>query len=78
MDVFSKVQDVFRDVFDDNTIVITREMAGNDIEDWDSLAHINIIATCEADFKIKFTIDEIVSFQCVGDFIDSIESKLKS
>ena len=78
MDVLSKVQEVFRDIFDDETLVLTKETTANDIEDWDSLAHINIIASCEADFKIKFSIDEIVAFKCVGDFIDSIEGKVKS
>ena len=78
MDVLSKVQEIFRDIFDDETLVLTKEKTANDIEDWDSLAHINIIASCEADFKIKFSIDEVVAFRCVGDFIDSIEGKIIS
>jgi len=76
MDAFSKLQEIFRDIFDDETLELTRKTMGDDIEDWDSLAQVNIIAACEAEFRIKFEIIEIVSIKNVGDIIDLVERKM--
>ena len=51
-------------------------MTSNDVEDWDSLSHINLISDIEAKFGIIFTTDEIVGTKNVGEFIKVIESKL--
>lgn len=75
MDVFNKIQEIYRDIFDDENLVILRETVANDIEDWDSFAHINIIASCETNFNVKFSIDEIIALKSVGDFVDSVKDK---
>ena len=74
-EITEKLQDIFRDVFDDDTIVLFDEMTSNDVEDWDSLSHINLINDIEAQFGITFTTDEIVGTKNVGEFIRVIEGK---
>ena len=74
--ITEKLQDIFRDVFDDESIVLYNEMTSNDVEDWDSLSHINLISDIEAKFGVTFTTDEIVETKNVGEFIKIIESKL--
>lgn len=46
-EITEKLQEIFRDVFDDDTIVLFDEMTSNDVEDWDSLSHINLINDIE-------------------------------
>jgi len=77
MNVFETLQEICRDIFDDAELCLTRQTTADDIEDWDSLMHINIIAMCEASFSIKFDIQEVVSIRNAGDIIDIVERKLK-
>jgi acyl carrier protein len=77
MNVFEKLQDIFRDIFDDEGLVLTKETSADDLEGWDSLAQINIIAACEAEFGVKFDLNEIVKLQNVGDLLEAIERRLK-
>ncbi len=71
-----KLEQVFRDVFDDDSIVLTDATSSKDIDDWDSLAHIQLIASIEDTFNIKFTLEEAVSAENVGEFIGIIEKKI--
>jgi len=73
MDALNELQKIFRDIFDDETLIISNETSENDIEQWDSLAQINIIAVCESVFKISFDINDIVTIKSVGDIINIIE-----
>ena len=75
-EITEKLQVIFRDVFDDETIVLFDEMTSSDVEDWDSLSHINLISDIEAQFGITFTTDEILNTKNVGEFIKVIEEKL--
>ena len=74
--ILKKVQEIFRDVFDDETLIIVREMSAKDIEDWDSLAQINLIVAIEQDFHIKFRLEEIQGLKNVGNTIDLISEKV--
>ena len=74
-DALKKVEDVFRQVFDDDELVITMDTKSADIEDWDSLAHIQLVVGIEKSFSIKFTSKEIHSWQTVGKMIDTILDK---
>jgi Phosphopantetheine attachment site. len=76
MDVREKVQEVFREVFDDDGIELFDEMTAEDIEDWDSLAHIQLIVSIEKCFNIKFTTEEVLKLKNVGEFISLVNSKL--
>ena len=76
MNTLKRLEVIFKDVFDDDSLVLNRETNADDIEDWDSLAQINLIAACEKEFGLRFEIDEIVVLANVGDMVDLIESKL--
>ena len=52
MDILKKLEVIFRDVFDDENIILTNETTANDIEDWDSLAQINLLVAIKKEFKI--------------------------
>ncbi len=75
-EVLKQAQDVFRDVFDDDSIEIADDTTADDIEDWDSLEHINLITAIEQHFSIKFAMSEATRFKNVGDMIDTIHSKV--
>ena len=70
-----KLQEVFQDVFDDDSIELFDEMTAMDIEDWDSLMHINLILAIEKAFGLKFTTEEISNTKNVGAFIALIQEK---
>ncbi len=74
--IHKKLQEIFRDVFDDEKLTIIRETTAADIEDWDSFAQISLVTGCEKAFKVRFEIDEILALKNVGDMIDLIERKL--
>ena len=70
--ILARVQNVFRDVFDDESIVVTRETYSADIEDWDSLMHITLVGAVEDEFGFKFAMKDVVGMQNVGEMIDII------
>ncbi len=76
-EVFKTLNEVFRDVFEDEDIVVTDETTADDIEDWDSLEHINLINAIEQEFDIKFNMGQIVAMKNVGEMVDIIISKLQ-
>ena len=78
MDVTNRVQQIFRDLFDDENITIFREMTAKDIAEWDSLNHVTLIVSIEKEFNIKFTLAEIQSFANVGQLLDLTEQKISS
>ena len=75
-EIMEKLQEIFRDIFDDDTIVLFDKMTSDDIEAWDSLSHINLIMDIEAQFAITFTTEEILETKNVGEFIQVIKNKL--
>ncbi len=75
MSVMSELQDVFRKTFNDDSLVITEKMTANDIDDWDSLSHVNLVVEAEKHFAIRFSTTEISFLEKVGQFADVIRSK---
>jgi acyl carrier protein len=75
-----QLQDLFRDVFDDDSIVVTDEMTGGDIDGWDSLMHINVIVAAEKVFGVDFSVEEITALkqqgQTVGTFLQLVSEKI--
>lgn len=77
VELFGKLQEIFRDIFDDQTLVIQESTSSSDIDEWDSLNHINLIVAIEIDLKIKFSFEELATLKNVGAMVDFIMFKLK-
>lgn len=75
-EVFVKLNDVFQDVFDDESITVTETTTADDIEEWDSLEHINLLAAVEQEFGMKFNMGQVVSMKNVGEMADIIMSQI--
>lgn len=76
-EIFEKLTEIFRDVMDNDEIVLEENTTAEDIEEWDSLAHVQLIERIESVFGLKFSAKEMMSWEDVGEFVDSIEEKLK-
>ncbi|MDR0919832.1 MAG: acyl carrier protein [Oscillospiraceae bacterium] len=74
-EIFFKLNEVFQDVFDDENITVTEFTTANDIEDWDSLEHIRLIAAVESEFKMRFSMGQVSSMKNVGEMVTIIEQK---
>ncbi|MBR5660190.1 MAG: acyl carrier protein [Bacteroidales bacterium] len=74
-EILKTVQDIFRDILDDEEIVLADSTTAEDVEGWDSLTHIQLIVAIEKQFKIKFTSKEILSWRNIGEMLDSIAAK---
>ena len=75
-EVYETLNGVFQDVFDDESIEVHDETTSDDIEDWDSLEHINLIAAVEQEFGVKFNMGQVVSMKNVGEMMDIILSQI--
>jgi acyl carrier protein len=75
IEILTKVQDIFRDLLDNESIVLTSGTTADDVDGWDSLVHIQLIVAIEKYFKIKFTSREILTWKNVGEMIDCISLK---
>lgn len=71
-DIYERLNQVFQDVFDDDSITVNPETTSEDIEDWDSLEHINLVAAVEQEFGVKFTMAQVVGMKNVGEMVDII------
>ena len=67
---------IFQQVFGDDSLSITRETTADDVVDWDSLTHMDLIVSIEGELKIKFTMGELLRLQNVGDLLDLINKEL--
>jgi acyl carrier protein len=77
-EILAECNKIFIDQLDNTGIVLKRETTAADIEEWDSLTHIQIIVAVEKHFKIRFSSMEIPGFKSVGDMCDAIEKKIKA
>ena len=75
VEVIAKLEQVFRDIFDEEELTINNETTAEDIEDWDSLAHINLVVATEKEFDVKFALGELQTLQNVGDMVDLVIRK---
>lgn len=71
-EIFTKLNSIFRDIFDDDTIVLSEGTTAADIEDWDSLTQISLIAAIEDDFGIRFDMKDVLKMKNVGEMADRI------
>lgn len=70
-----RLNEVFQNVFDDEDITVDRDTTADDIEDWDSLEHIRLIAAVEREFGVKFTMKEVSAMKNVGEMMDIIAER---
>lgn len=70
--IYGELDEIFQDVFDDNNIHVTETTTADDIEDWDSLEHINLVVAIENHFGIKFTMSQVTSMKNVGEMVNII------
>jgi acyl carrier protein len=75
-DLYAKLTPIFRDVFDDESLVPKAGMTAADVESWDSLSNIRLIVEIEQRFKISFTTAEITGLANVGELVGVIQRKL--
>tara|TARA_B100000780_G_C21095661_1_gene441864 strand:+ start:288 stop:530 length:243 start_codon:yes stop_codon:yes gene_type:complete len=74
-EITMKLQGVFREVFDDESIEITESMSANDLEAWDSLNHVRLVVSAEEEFNITLSTTDVADLQNVGQLIDLIEKQ---
>lgn len=75
-DTHKQVEDIFRDILDEESLTLTRETTANDVDGWDSLTHIQLIVAIEKKFNVKFSSKEILSWKNVGELLDSLHSRM--
>lgn len=74
-EIYERLEGIFEDVFDDDSIKVTPTLSAKDVDGWDSLTHVRLMLTVERSFKIKFSTSEIGSLENVGDLASLIKSR---
>jgi acyl carrier protein len=73
--IYARLEEVFHDVFDDDSIKLTPGLSAQDVEGWDSITHIRLILTVEKAFKVKFSTSEVGKLANVGDLVALIKAR---
>ena len=73
--IYERLNEIFRDVFDDDSITVNAATTANDIEDWDSLMHITLISAVENEFGMRFTMGEVSTMKNVGEMAGLIAAR---
>ena len=74
-EIYQRLNEVFRDVFDDDSIEVNEDTTAADIEDWDSLNHITLIDAVESEFGVRFTMGEVSGMKNVGEMAQIIKER---
>ena len=74
--IYEKLNEIFQDIFDDDELEVTAETTAADIEDWDSLVHVNLVISVEKSFGIKFKMEEFITMKNVGNMVNLISAYL--
>ncbi len=76
VEILQQLEVIFKDIFDDEDIILEETTSADDIDDWDSLTHIQLVVAIEKKFKIKFGTKELLLWKNVGEMLEAILSKL--
>lgn len=76
-EIFKRLNEVFRDVFDDDGIEVTASTVADDIEDWDSMVHITLIGAVEDEFSMRFKMGEVSTMKNVGEMVRIISERAR-
>ncbi len=74
-EIYERLNHVFQDVFDDENIKVNENTTADDIEDWDSLEHINLVVAVEQEFGMKFNMSEVTTMKNVGDMAKIVQER---
>lgn len=77
MEIKNTLQEIFRDILDIDDLVLDKQTSASDIEEWDSLAHINLVVAIEREYKIKFGLGELQDLKNIEGMITIITNKIK-
>ncbi len=75
-EIYTRLTEIMRDVFDDETLVATPEMTAHDVKEWDSVNHITLVVAVEEEFGVKFKSAELEKMKNVGQMAEQIEKKI--
>lgn len=75
-EIYKQLNEIFVDVFDDDSLVLKPEITADDVDGWDSLSHIRLVISVEKAFGLKFSASEVGKLKNVGEFVDLIKAKL--
>lgn len=75
-EILQQVNDIFKEVLENNKLIIVESTTGDDVDEWDSLTHLQLVVAIEKHFNIRFTSSEIINFNDVGEMCDGIIKKL--
>jgi acyl carrier protein len=74
-EIYRKLDGIFQDVFDDDSVTIKPELTANDVDGWDSLSHIRLVLTIEKAFAVRFSASEVGKLKNVGELVNLIAAK---
>ena len=74
--ILKRLNYIFQEVFDDDSLVVDRYTTADDIDDWDSLEHITLISAVESEFRMRFKMNEVSTMKNVGEMVDAIEESI--
>jgi acyl carrier protein len=77
-EVFSKINELMRGVFEEDDLVATEEMTAEDVDDWDSTNHVRLMVAIEETFHIRFASDEFTAPETLGELVDLVAAKTKA
>ena len=75
-EIYAKLNEIFRDVFGDDSITVNDSTTAKDVEGWDSLHHISLLAAIEDEFDIEFSMGQTVKMKNVGEMVDYIQEEI--
>lgn len=75
-EIMAEIEEIFRDVLDNEEIELTDETTSADIDEWDSLSHIQLVVAIEKHFKLKFTAAQISGWKNVGAMCQDIVDRI--
>ena len=75
-EIIAKVNDIFKDILDNDNIKLTEATTANDVEEWDSLSHTQLVYAIEKYFKIRFNAAEIRTWKNIGEMCASIKTRV--
>ncbi|MFZ4455008.1 MAG: acyl carrier protein [Bacteroidales bacterium] len=74
--IFDQLQQIFREVFENPTMQLSPTATAHEIENWDSMAHVGLIAAIEEHFGVDFDLDELIEMNSVGAILSALSAKI--